>query len=293
MRVGLVGLGRMGQALVPHLVRGCQNLVVWNRSGDKCASAVSAGARRAASLQDLVSRCDIVLSILFDDAAVREVYLNPDGLLASECAGRVFVEMSTVKPDTIHAIAAAAHRRQASVVDSPVSGSVGPAREGKLLVLAGGSPADLARIRPVLSLFARRIAHLGPTGSGITMKLALQLPLYVYWQALGEALSIGRASGLALSDMLALIADSPAAVAMLGSKIQVILEKDPAVAFALAGARKDLTAIVETARTLGVSVPSASAAMGAYEAAASGGWGEKDVARIVAFLVERSAPGRV
>lgn len=288
MRVGLVGLGRMGSALVPHLVRGCRSVVVWNRSADKCAAAAHAGARISGSLREVVDSSDIVLSILFDDAAVTEVYLGPDGLLAHQCAGRVFVEMSTIKPSTIRSIARTAATRHASVVDAPVSGTVGPAREGKLLVLAGGLPEDLARVTPVLSLFARRIVHLGSTGSGTSMKLAMQLPLYVYWQALGEALSIGKASGLELSEMLALIVDSPAAVAMLKSKIPVLLGQDPEVAFALSAAQKDLALIVGTGRSLGLSVPCASAASAAYGAAAHAGWGDKDVAELVSFLIENS-----
>ena len=288
MRVGLVGLGRMGTALVPHLVRGSASVVAWNRSAARCTEAAAAGARVVPSLAALVDASDVVLSILFDDDAVEQVYLGNDGLLAQECAGRLFVEMSTIRPDTIHRVGKAARDRGASLVDAPVSGSVGPAREGKLLVLAGGSAADVERIRPVLSLFSRRIVHMGPAGSGTAMKLALQLPIYVYWQALAEALSIGVRSGLDMGEMLALIADSPAALAMLGSKIPVILQEDDAVAFALSAARKDLTAIAATAQALGVPVPAASAALDSYETAAGAGWGERDVARLVAFLVERA-----
>ena len=156
---------------------------------------------------------------------------------------RVFVEMSTINPETTRKIAAVARDRGAMVVDAPVSGSVGPAREGKLLVLVGGEEADVERGRPVLSLFARRIVHVGPSGSGISMKVALQLPIYVYWQALGESLSIGARSGLTVSEMLALIADSPAALAMLKDKIPVILQQNKTVAFALSAAAKDLSVI--------------------------------------------------
>lgn len=288
MRVGFVGLGRMGSAIVPHLVRACSSVVVWNRSAAKSAEAAAAGARIAQSLQEVADASDVVLSILFDDAAVEEVYLGPNGLLASQCAGRIFVDMSTIRPETIRKIAAAASERGASLVDAPVSGSVGPAREGKLLVLAGGSAADVERVRPVLSLFSRRIAHMGPTGSGTSMKLAVQLPIYVYWQALGEALSIGARSGLDMGEMLALLADSSAALAMLKAKVPVILQDDAAVAFALSAARKDLTVIAATAKTLGVPLPSASAALASYDAAAEDGWADKDVAQLVTYLVERS-----
>jgi len=278
----------MGNALVPHLVRGCTSVTVWNRSANKYEEATSAGAQAAQSLGQVVEASDIVLSILFDDAAVNEVYLGEKGLLAGQCSGRAFVEMSTIKPATVRGIARIAQARGASLVDAPVSGTVGPAREGKLLVLAGGETADVARVSPVLALFSRNIIHMGPTGSGSSMKLALQLPLYVYWQALGEALSIGKASGLALSEMLELIGDSPAAVAMLKSKSPVILDEDAHVAFALSAAHKDLKVIAETGQSLGLPVSCASAAVAAYGAAVQAGWGDKDVARLVAFMMERS-----
>jgi 3-hydroxyisobutyrate dehydrogenase-like beta-hydroxyacid dehydrogenase len=282
----------MGNAIVPHLVRGCTSVTVWNRSANKCGAAASAGARVAQSLAQVVEASDIVLSILLDDAAVTEVYLAGNGLLGEECAGRAFVEMSTIKPETVRAIARAARARGASLVDAPVSGTVGPARDGKLLVLAGGEVADVARISPVLSLFSRKIVHMGPTGSGASMKLALQLPLYVYWQALGEALSIGRASGLGLSDMVSLIAESPAAIGMLDAKMPVLLDQDGQTAFALSAALKDLRLIKETGGDLGIPVPCAIAAVEAYEAATRHGWGERDVARLVPFIMDMATSKR-
>src|SRR5262245_46895092 len=105
MRVGLVGLGRMGSALLPHLVRGRTSVTVWNRSTHKCEAAAATGAHVAQTLVEVVEASDIVLSILFDDAAVNQVYLSADGLLAPQCSGRTFVEMSTVKPATVRELA--------------------------------------------------------------------------------------------------------------------------------------------------------------------------------------------
>jgi 3-hydroxyisobutyrate dehydrogenase-like beta-hydroxyacid dehydrogenase len=246
----------------------------------------------AASPSEVAQAADFVLSILLDDAVVNEVYLGEDGLLGRDCAGRAFVEMSTIKPETIRSVAEIARARGASLVDAPVSGTVGPAREGKLLVLVGGEAADVARVSPVLSLFARRIVHMGPVGSGSSMKLALQLPLYVYWQALGEALSIGKASGLSLPDMLALISDSPAAIGMLAAKVPVLLGQDVSTAFALSSALKDLKVIEETGRNLGLPVPCAAAAAETYATATARGWGEKDVALLASFIIEKAASHR-
>jgi 3-hydroxyisobutyrate dehydrogenase-like beta-hydroxyacid dehydrogenase len=293
LRVGLVGLGRMGSAIVPHLLRGCASVTLWNRSPGRSSELEAAGAKVAKSLDGVAQASDVVLSILLNDAAVEEVYLGAQGLLAADCAGRVYVEMSTIQPDTIRRVAAAASARGAALVDAPVSGSVEPAREGKLLVLAGGSAADVEQVRPVLELFSRRIVHTGPSASGATMKLAVQLPIYVYWQALGEALGIGTRAGLELGDMLELIADSPAALPMLKAKVPVIRGDDISVAFALSAARKDLSVIAAAAKSLGVALHVGSATLASYEAATQDGWGEADVARLVNFLIKRADKARI
>lgn len=286
MRVGLVGLGRMGGALVPHLVRGCEALTVWNRSTDKLADAAAAGAHVTQSPAHVTAASEVVLSILLDDAAVLDTYLGVEGLLAGDCSNRIFVEMSTIKPNTVHEIARVAKERGASVVDAPVSGTVGPAHDGKLLVLAGGAAADVARVTPVLSLFARRIAYLGPTGSGSSMKLALQLPLYAYWYALGEALGLGRRSGLKPAEMLDVIRDSPAAIGMLATKIPVLLESDTEVAFALSTALKDLDLIEETGRSCGLRMPLAALVADGYRSANALDWGNRDVAQLANYVSE-------
>src|SRR6185312_4339628 len=142
----------------------------------------------------------------------------------------------TIRLDTIRKIDEAVAKRGGALIDAPVSGSVGPARDGKLLVLAGGSNIDIERATPVLKLFSRRIAHLGPLGSGLALKLGIQALIYAYWQTLGEALAIGSRAGLHLPEMLDVIADSPAALAALKSKIPAITGSDNEVAFALSAA---------------------------------------------------------
>lgn len=285
MRVGLVGLGRMGSAILPHLVRGCTSVTVWNRTRGKAAEAKAIGARVAQSPQAVVEQSDIILSILYDDAAVEEVYLGPSGLLAGSCADRIFVEMSTIKLNTVQNLANTVSMRQAVLIDAPVSGSVGPARDGKLLVLVGGPVAALERASPVIKLFSRRIAHMGPIGSGMAMKLGIQSLIYVYWQALGEALAIGAKSGLAIQPMLDVIADSPAALSALKSKISAITGSDQEVSFALSAAAKDLDVILSTGKFLGLASPVSEETLECYQRAVQAGQGERDIASIVPFAL--------
>ena len=286
-RVALVGLGRMGSAILPHLIAAKLDVVVWNRTSEKMRDAARSGARMAASLHEVVTSADIILSILFDDQALNDVYLGPSGLLTAGCAGKLYIDMSTVLPDTARRIGKKAAARRAAFVNAPVSGSVLPAKQGKLLVLAGASSKDFERAKPILALFARKIEHVGPVGAGSAMKLAIQLPISVYWQSLAEALCLASEAGLSLDQMLRLIADSPAALPALQSKIPTILKSDEDVSFDITSAVKDLMIMNQVARGLKVSLPAADTTLAAYQAAAENGFASQDIANIVNFTMEK------
>jgi 3-hydroxyisobutyrate dehydrogenase len=281
-RLGFVGLGRMGSVLVPRLLACGFPVTVWNRTRAKLEAAVAHGAIAAGDLPDLVTRSDIVLTMLTDDAAVEAVY---ERLLSGDAERRLFVEMSTILPATIARLAPAVAAKGAALIDAPVAGSVGPAREGKLLALVGGKPDHVERARPVLACFSRRIAHLGPVSSGMLMKLALNMPMAIYWQGLAEALAMGRRGGLDLEAMLDLVLDSPAAIGALPSKRGVILGDELEVAFDVAGVRKDLVAMTVAAHALGVATPAGNGALAGFAQAVDAGWGDRDLAAIVRFAI--------
>lgn len=285
MRVGLIGMGRMGSAILPHLVRGCTSVTVWNRTYGKAADATAIGARIAKSPRGVVEQSDVIFSILYDDAAVERVYFGPSGLLEDSCADRIFVEMSTIRLDTVQKLANAVSLQKAVLIDAPVSGSVGPARDGKLLVLVGGSAAALERASPAIKLFSRRIVHMGPVGSGMAMKLGIQSLIYIYWQALGEVLAIGAKSGLPTQTMLEIISDSPAALSALKSKIPAIIGSDQEISFALSAAAKDLDVILSAGKFLGLSSPLNVETLECYRRAMRAGQGERDIASIVPFAL--------
>jgi 3-hydroxyisobutyrate dehydrogenase len=292
MRVGFAGMGRMGRAIAPHLARAGHAVRVWNRTYRPMPELDALGIGRAADPAGLAAGADVVFTMLTDDRAVEEVYRGPGGLLSGARAGAVFVEMSTVRPDTVRAVAAAARERGADLVDAPMSGTLGPAREGRLLGLVGGSDEAVARVRPLLDAFCRRVEHLGPTGAGATMKIVLNMPMAVYWQALAEAVAIGAAAGLEERRMLELIADSPAAVGLLKAKIPAMLGEEGEVAFDVAGVRKDLIAMVATGQLHAVPTPAAAAALAGFSAAVYAGWGAKDLAALVPFTVEATRTHR-
>ncbi|MCU0758450.1 MAG: NAD(P)-dependent oxidoreductase [Steroidobacteraceae bacterium] len=285
--LGFVGLGRMGAAMAPRLLGDGRDLVVWNRSADRAAPVVAAGATLAATPADVARSAGVVFSMIRDDDAAAEVYEGRHGFLSAPLEGRLFVEMSTLRPATIARLDAALRGRGAALVDAPVSGTVGPARDGRLLALVGARPADLARARPFLDRLCRRIVHAGPVGHGALLKLVVNLPLGVYWQALAEALALGRAGGLEYTAMLDALQDSSAALAVLGLKRPAILGDTQAPAFDLASMQKDLLYILETGSASGVPMPATAAALGTYAAASANGLGAEDSVAIVRFLAEK------
>jgi 3-hydroxyisobutyrate dehydrogenase len=284
--IGLIGIGRMGAAIGARLLDVDASLVVWNRSMDKTLPLVASGAKPAASPADVVSRCTTVIVIMRDDVAMSEVYEGAAGLLSQPLGGRTILDMTTTTAAVIRKFAGAVQHVGGKFLDVPLSGTVTPARAGNLVIMAGGKAEDLEQVRPLLEKLSRKLIHAGPVGTGIAMKLVLNLPLAVYWQSLGEALALGQAHGLDLASMLSLIVDSKAAVGALQAKIPFILGETDKVEFDLAGAYKDLLAMRQTAQDVGLVLPASSVAADSAGAAVAAGWGARDLAQFVRFVAK-------
>lgn len=282
MNVGVVGLGRMGAAIAARLLDRGFPLVVWNRSRSRATALEARGAKQVLTPAGAAAVSDIVVTMLADDEAARAVYLGKNGLCSPAAAGRLFIEMSTLRPETVRELHEKLHEHGAAMIDAPVSGTVGPAREGRLLALVGGEEKDLRRAEPVLSALTRRVVHAGPAGQGALLKLAVNLPLAVYWQSLAESVAIGEAGGLERKTIVETLADSAAALAVLNLKLPAILGESAEVAFDLASMQKDLRLITGTAETLGIDTVAARAALRAYGKAVDAGLGDDDAATIVA-----------
>ena len=283
MDIGIAGLGRMGAAIGLRLIERGHRLSVWNRSPDKTKPLIAAGAELAASPAGLASRVATVITILTDAAAIDAVYLGPSGLLAGDVASKLFIEMSTVQPKTEIALAERVRAKGAVFVECPVGGTTGPARQGKLLGLMGAEAADAARAKPLLDELCRRVEHCGPVGSGAIMKLAINLPLAVSWQAYGEAFALCRNLGFDPDRLVDLFADTSGATTALKGRAPLLAamlkgEEIGAVTFDLASAAKDLRAMLAEGRAAGVDLPVTERALSAYEESNQAGWGAHDVA---------------
>lgn len=285
MRIGLAGAGKMGSAMARRLMASGQSVTVWNRTAARAQSLIDEGAAWAARPAELNASCDIVLTMLTDDAALDEVYLGADGLLSSPAQGRLFIDMSTVAPAKPQQIGARAQAAGARFLECPVGGSVGPAREGRLLGFVGGAAEDLAQARPVLELLCRRIEHVGPLGAGATMKLAINLPLMVYWQTLSEALSLVQPLGLDPARVVDILADTSGGPNMLKVRGAAIAQAlagtvGAAVSVDVATMRKDLRAMLAEAGELNARLPLTELTLRTFEQAAAQGLDASDCTQL-------------
>jgi len=281
MKVGIAGTGRMGAAIAARLMGLGHELTVWNRTAEKTKELAAAGAKVAASPAALAASVDVVITILTDEKAIEALYSGPKGLLSGGVTGKLFIEMSTVRPEVEVALAAKVKLKMAAMIDCPVGGTTGPAREGKLFGFVGGADADVARARPLLDQMCRRAEHVGPVGSGARMKLAINLPLFVYWQALGEALLLCRPLGLDPERLMSIFADSSGGTNALktrGSAIAAHLAGKDAgpVSMAVELVCKDLRTMIAEAKALGGTLPAAETALKCFEDAARSGLGAAD-----------------
>jgi 3-hydroxyisobutyrate dehydrogenase len=285
MRLGVAGLGRMGRAFAEVLSEAGEPVLVWNRTPGR-----TEGLRAVESPGALARSCDIILTSLTHDEAVEAVYRD---LLLAPIAGKLFIETSTIRPETLRRIARDIEAEGGAVIDAPVSGGPAVVRAGGCFAFVGGADDAVARARPVLARFCRRIEHLGPVGQGMVMKLVANLPIGIYFQGLAEALSLGRQNGLDLERMLNIMVDTPGALPLLPRKVPAILGAEGEIPFDIAGVRKDLLAMVAAAIAAGVPTPAATAALTGFAAATAAGWGDRDFAQIIRFwdeaMVERSA----
>jgi 3-hydroxyisobutyrate dehydrogenase len=294
MRVGVAGVGRMGGAIAARLIEVGHAVTVWNRTPEKLKPLVGAGAEAARSPAELADRVDAVVTILTNREALAAVYEGAEGLLARRRDGKLFIDMSTVQPKDERALAEKVHASGGRFIECPVGGTVGPARQGKLLGVAGADKADFEKAKPLLDQMCRRVELVGPVGSGASMKLALNLPLMVYYQALSEAYLLCRHLNLDNGWLMEFLSDTSGAPNMLKNRAPAIAAalsgKDPGAAnFDVDLIRKDLATMLAEARAQGAELPLVERTLAIYDDAARDGWGKRDGAWLPAYWAGRQA----
>jgi 3-hydroxyisobutyrate dehydrogenase len=292
MKIGVAGLGAMGSAIATRLMEAGHQMTVWNRTAAKTKPLADAGAKIVDSPSAVAAASEAIITILTDGAAIEAVYGGPAGLLAGDVTGKLFIEMSTVPPAVELALAPKVRGKGAVFVECPVGGSTAPARQGKLLGLMGAEPADAAKALPILEQLCRKVEHCGPVGAGASMKLAINLPLMIGWQAYAEAFAIARDAGWEPKRLIDLFCESNGANNGFKLRADMIVammeDRDPgATTFSIANAVKDLRTMVATGVAKGAEMPAAKAALAALEEANNKGLGAYDASRQTIYWSSR------
>ena len=290
MKIGFAGMGRMGATMAARLLTFGHEVTVWNRTVAKTQPLADAGAKVAATPAELASRSEMIFTILTDADAIQATYLGKNGLLDGTVIGKLFVEMSTVRPQVERHLAQSIQAKGAFLLDCPVGGTVGPAREGKLMGFVGGHERHLARAKPVLDQLCRRVDHCGAIGAGASMKLAINLPLSVYWQACGEALALCQPLGLDPAKVIEIFAETSGGPNVLKSRgpslINALRGVAPSpVTFDIDSIRKDIRTMLEEAKSLGRDLPVSVKALECYDEASRNGLGAADAVMMTASFV--------
>jgi 3-hydroxyisobutyrate dehydrogenase len=297
-KIGWIGLGNMGTPMVKNLIKAGFEVTVYNRTASKTTPLQEIGAKVATHAGELWSKADVIITMVSDDAALKQVYLGESGLLTDafarkdalpgkaalpgkdDHAGKTVIDMSTVSPDTSRELAALLAEKGVDYLDAPVSGSVKPAELGQLVIMAGGKKAVYETARPIFERLGKASFLMGPQGAGNSAKLAINLLLAFNIQGLSEAVLFAQEKGIAPEEMLAVINESAVGNGITKIKTANIVRQDFTAAFALKHLAKDL----RLAKAQGLHTPGGDTLHDSFQQALAGGFGEEDIAAILPFL---------
>jgi 3-hydroxyisobutyrate dehydrogenase len=286
MKIGFAGLGNMGSIMAGQLVTAGHTVTVFNRSAGRSRRfANQTGAEYRLTPAAIVEGADLVLGMLFDEQAVRDVYGGPRGIVSALQPGQAVAEMGTVGLPAIGWLTDAVAPTGADVLDAPVSGSMTTARHAQLLIMVGGEAATVERARPALESMGKAVMHLGPVGSGTRMKLALNSVVYALNQALAESLLLAERSGIDRSTAYDVFTHSVIAAPAVHYRRPVFEQPGgPVQSLSIEGAEKDLRLALALADEVGLSMGQARYNASVLAGAQAAGFGGRDVGEVAEYL---------
>jgi 3-hydroxyisobutyrate dehydrogenase len=282
IRIGWAGLGNMGIPMVKNLVKAGFDVTVYNRTNTKAQTLkVETGVRVVTSPRELTANADIIITMVSDDAALKAIYQSPDGILSGTIpANLLAIDMSTVSPDTTKELAALCREKGIGYLDAPVSGSVKPAEDAQLIIMAGGREDDFDAAKPVFDCLGKAAHLMGESGAGNYAKLAINTFLGITLQGLAEAVVFARKNGIPAESLLPLINNGPIGSVITKMKSANFLENNFKPAFALHLLNKD----IGLAKKQGLNTPLGTALADSLQAAVKKGFGDEDMSAIIKIL---------
>jgi len=270
----------MGTPMARNLLNKGFPVWVYNRTKEKEKELIKLGASSANNLRELSQVCDVVITMISDDVAAAQVYNSSDGLLADPLPGILMIDMSTVGTQTSKKLAKDCGDKGVHFLEAKVSGSVKPAEEGQLVIMASGDIADYQKALPIFDILGKRSFYLGEVGIASAAKLCINYFLALTLQGLAETVLFAKQEQVSIADMLSLINESALGSGITRLKSQAILNNDFSPAFALKHITKDL----RLAQKEGMTLPLFNPLLGSFNTAFQNGYGEEDAIAIINFL---------
>ncbi|CAN6719954.1 hypothetical protein ACFX13_013893 [Malus domestica] len=292
MEVGFLGLGIMGKAMSMNLLRHGFKVTVWNRTLSKSHELVEHGASVAETPAEVVRKCKYTIAMLSDPSAALSVVFGKDGILEQICAGKSYVDMSTVDADTSSKISEAIKERGGYFLEAPVSGSKKPAEDGQLVILAAGEKALYEEVIPAFNVMGKKSFYLGQVGNGAKMKLVVNMIMGSMMNAFSEGLVLAGRSGLEPSVLLDVLDLGGIANPMFRLKGPTMIQGSHSPAFPLKHQQKDMRLALALGDETATSMPVAAAANEAFKKARSMGLGDLDFSAVYETVKALEEPSR-
>ncbi len=291
MRIGFLGLGAMGAAIVVRLIAAGHQVTGWNRSEEKAAPLRARGMRWAPSPRELAASSDVMISILTDAKALEQVVAGPEGVIEGLRPGAILADMSTISPDSSKAVAARVAAAGGTMLDAPISASLATLEAGEASVMVGGDPQAYERVRPLLLAIGPKVTYIGTNGQALYVKLAINLALVVQVVSFCEAVAMAEKAGIRREVAVDAFLKSVVASPVLGYRGPFILEgRMPEPAWADVDLQqKDMLLALELGRKLGVALPTGALANQMLNAVRAMGLEDRDFA--IVYEVYRALGG--
>jgi 2-hydroxy-3-oxopropionate reductase len=290
--VAFIGLGIMGSPMAVHLQNAGHRVVGYNRSPEKTRPLVAAGGSAAGSIAEAVADADVVATMLPDSPDVVDVLTGEDGVFAHARPGTLLIDFSSIRPDVTADLAAQAKERGFRLLDAPVSGGEAGAKNAALSIMVGGAPEDFEAAKAHLEVVGKTVVHVGPSGSGQTVKAANQLIVAGTIGLLAEAILFLEAYGVDTAAAVKVLGGGLAGSAVLDQKAQKMLDRSFEPGFRIELHHKDLGIVTSAAREAGVTIPlgaTVAQLMGAARATGDGALDHSGLFRTLARLSGRDS----
>ena len=283
--IGFIGIGLMGKHMARHLLEAGHPLTIWNRSREKAADLLAAGARWAESPKMAATASDVVITMVTDSAASEAVSCGADGILEGAHQGLILIDMGSIAPEMSRTIAGRAKARGVAMLDAPVTGNPKVAEAGKLGIMIGGPKETYEACLPIFEILAAKIVYVGTeNGTGTTLKLINNLILGVAIEAVSEAMVLAAKVSIDPRKVIEITSVGGARTGAMETRGERMLRGDFAPGFSTNNMYKDLTSVMKLADEAGVCLPATSTSWDILRAAKSRGDGDLDSCCVVRIL---------